>query len=139
MIEPRYEVLPHTADKGIKAYGRDREELFENAALGMFSLMADISKYTCVDGFEIEVHASDTPELLRAWLAELVYNFEVQRMLFMDFEVLEMDDVHMKGIACGVPFDDVEWIGSPVKAVTHYELSIERKEDHLEATVIFDV
>ena len=36
-----YEPIDHTADMGIRAYGRTKKELFRNAAAGMFSLIAD--------------------------------------------------------------------------------------------------
>ena len=34
--------MDHTADVGIRAYGASLEELFENAAAGMFSLITDL-------------------------------------------------------------------------------------------------
>ncbi|MBI4335989.1 MAG: archease, partial [Candidatus Omnitrophica bacterium] len=36
----KYEPIEHTADIGIRAYGRSLKELFENAALGMFGEIA---------------------------------------------------------------------------------------------------
>ncbi|MGC8832531.1 MAG: archease, partial [Armatimonadota bacterium] len=37
-----FEVIDHTADRGLVAYGSDLAELFEACAYGMFSLMADL-------------------------------------------------------------------------------------------------
>jgi SHS2 domain-containing protein len=135
----RFEPLEHTADKGIRAFGRDMKELFENAAYGMFSLMADLTLYAPSEGREIEAQASDDSELLRAWLAELLYQFEVERILFVDFHVEEIAEGQVKGTAQGLPFDGVEWLGSQVKAVTHHDLEINRTDDCLQAIVIFDV
>lgn len=140
LIENRFEALAHTADKGIRAYGRDLCELFENAAYGMFSLMADLSKYQATETREIEVEAPDLPELLRGWLAELLYQFEVDRMLFVSFEVECVEETRMKGIARGLPFNPgIEWLGSIVKAVTHYDLGVYRTDERWEATIVFDV
>src|SRR5512136_608070 len=36
-----FEIIDHTADVGIIAYGKDIEELFCNAALALFSLIAE--------------------------------------------------------------------------------------------------
>ena len=136
----RFEVLPHTADKGIKAFGGDLKELFENAAIGMFSLMADLEKYEPTECHEFDVQASDLEFLLRTWLADLLYKFEVDRILFVDFEVQAVDNNHLKGKACGLPFSDkIEWLGSSVKAVTHYDLYVHRTDERFEAQVIFDV
>ena len=140
MIYPGFEPLDHTADKGIRAFGRDLKELFENAAYGMFSLMAEIGKYEPTETREIEVEAADTPELLRAWLAELIYQFEVDRILFVDFEVRAIGEDRLKGIARGLPFTpEIEWLGSIVKAVTHHDLDVHRTDERWEATVVFDV
>jgi len=140
MIERRFEVLSHTADKGIKAFGRDLKELFENAAHGMFSLMADLDKYAPVESRKFTVQAADTESLLRTWLAELLYQFEVDRMLFVDFEIQSVEGHRLEGSARGLPFNrDIEWLGSSVKAVTHHNLYVHRTDERWEAQVIFDV
>ena len=140
MIESRYESLEHTADKGIRAFGSSLVELFENAAFGMFSLMADLEKYTPVESRKVEVEASDIESLLRTWLAELLYQFEVDRMLFVDFHVDHIEDGKVRSTARGLPFsDDIEWLGPSVKAVTLHDLHVRRTDDRWEAQVIFDV
>ena len=135
-----FEVLSHTADKGIRAFGRDMKELFENAAYGMFSLMADLGKYAPVESRELEVEAPDAESLLHNWLAELLYQFEVDRMLFVDFEIRKIDYHRLEGTARGLPFNrEIEWLGSSVKAVTHHGLCVNRTDERWEAEVIFDV
>ncbi|MFA5368317.1 MAG: archease, partial [Dehalococcoidia bacterium] len=37
-----FEIIDHTADVAIAAYGADMKKAFANAALGMFSIIADI-------------------------------------------------------------------------------------------------
>ena len=136
----RFEVLSHTADKGIKAYGADLKEVFENAAYGMFSLMAELERYSPTECSEIESEASDLAELLRGWLAELLFRFEVDRMLYTSFEVREISECRVLGVACGLPFSpEIEWLGSGVKAVTHHDLSVLQVAGRWEATVIVDV
>ena len=140
MASIRFEVFPHTADKGIRAFGHDLKELFENAAFGMFSLMANLGKYTPVESRHVKVEAPDLESLLRNWLAELLYQFEVDRILFVGFEVRAIEDRRVEGIARGLPFDhDIEWLGSPVKAVTYHDLYVHRTDERWEAQVIVDV
>ncbi|MBP6962859.1 MAG: archease [Armatimonadetes bacterium] len=139
-MRQRFEPLEHTADKGIRAYGSSLDELFENAAFGMFSLMADLEKYTPVESREIEVEAPEVESLLRTWLAELLYQFEVDRLLFVDFRVEGVVDAKLKAVARGLPFsDDIEWLGPSVKAVTLHDLCVRRMDERWEAQVIFDV
>lgn len=140
MTDRRFETISHTADKGIRAFGRDLNQLFENAAYGMFSLMADLEKYEASVVAEIDVEAADLEELLRGWLAELVFRFEVDRLLFLEFKIDEISDGHVRGTAKAMPFSrDIEWLGAVVKAVTHHDLSVSQNDDGWEATVIFDV
>ncbi|MBU3933351.1 MAG: archease, partial [Candidatus Omnitrophica bacterium] len=40
----RYEIIDHTADIGLRAYGKDLKQLFTNAAYGMFDILADLKK-----------------------------------------------------------------------------------------------
>jgi len=140
MALDRFEILPHTADKGIRAFGQDLKELFENAAYGMFSLMAELGKYMPTETREFQVEAGDTESLLRTWLAELLYQFEVDRILFVDFEVRTIENGRLTGIAHGLRFNhNIEWLGSSVKAVTHHDLYVRRTDERWEAQVIFDV
>lgn len=136
----RYETIDHTADKGIRAYGHDLKELFENAAYGMFSLMADVDRYTPEVTREVVVDAPDAESLLRMWLAELLYQFEVDEILFVEYEIQTITDTHVTATASAIPFNsDIEWLGSAVKAVTHHDLYVRQIDDRWEAQVILDV
>lgn len=139
-MDDRFEVISHTADKGIRAYGDSVQELFENAAYGMFSLMADTSRYPPTELQKISVDAPDMESLLRMWLSELLYRFEVDRVLFVSFHIMSIADIHLEGTAQSAPFSpEIEWLGSAVKAVTHHGLYIHRTDERWEAQLIFDV
>lgn len=140
MTENRFEPLEHTADKGIRTWGSSIEELFENAATGMFSLMAGLGKYTSSESIDVQVEASDLESLMHNWLGELLYRFEVDRILLVDFDVYHIEDCRLEATVRGLPFsDDIEWLGPPVKAVTLHDLFVHRTDDRWEAQVIFDV
>ena len=40
----KYETIDHTADLGIRVLGRNRRELFVNAAYALFDLITDLEK-----------------------------------------------------------------------------------------------
>jgi SHS2 domain-containing protein len=135
----RFEILPHTADKEIKAFGHDLNELFENAAYGMFSLMVDLTKYQPVESREVVVEGADLESLLHNWLSELLYTFEVDRLLFVQFEA-HLVEGRLTGIAGAVPFNqEMEWLGSAVKAVTYHGLEVRRTDERWECNIILDV
>ena len=69
--ENGHEQLEHTADAGIRAFGGSLEEMFENAAEGMFRLLADTGALG--EGIEVglEVTAPALPESPSEPLIEL--------------------------------------------------------------------
>ncbi|MDD5449419.1 MAG: archease [Candidatus Omnitrophica bacterium] len=136
----RYELIPHTADIGIRAYGKDLRELFTNAAYGMFDIIADLDGLTPSVSQSIEVKAANREELLAAWLAELLYHFYTKQIIFFDFNIEKLDDTSLDAKASGRHVgENRNRLKTEIKAVTYHELKIEENRAELSATVIFDV
>ena len=139
----RFEVIEHTADMGIKAYGKDLSELFTNAAYGMASSITDLEKVNPKDVEDISLEAENKEELLVSWLNEIIYLSASQSMLFSKFEVSEIDDRHLKARIFGEEFDiDKHKIETEVKAATYHRLKISNStlpEGVLQAEIIFDI
>lgn len=136
---PRYEVLSHTADSGIVAYGPTLATVFESAAFAMFDLMFGIGEIEGVHRVEVEVAADTVEELLVDWLSALLFEAETRDLAFCSFQIDTLDDTHAAGRAIGVPVASVELIGPPVKAVTYHDLVIARVPAGWSARVLFDV
>jgi SHS2 domain-containing protein len=139
---PRYRTIRHTADKAIIAWGRDLPELFENSAYGMFSLIADIRKLKPEIERQIEMKndQQDYAILLADWLGELLFIFDVEKILFCQFKVSSVDEKGVNSLCGGVRArPDLPWRGSYVKAVTYHRLKIEKKGQLYRATLFFDV
>ena len=137
---PRYEIIPHTADIGIKAYGKDLKELFQNAAYAMFDIIADLDGLKNSITQPIEVKAQNSEELLVAWLNELLYNFYTKQMIFFDFQIEEIGPNSLKAKAFGRHLgQNRNSLKTEIKAVTYHELEIEDVKNKCVATVIFDV
>jgi len=138
-LAKRFEVIDHTADVGIAAYGADLKEAFANAAYGLFSLMVDMEGVKDVLCREVEVTAADREELLVAWLSEMVYLFEVENVLFKRFEIAELGDTRLRASCFGEKIDPQRHeIKTAIKAVTYHMLKIER-ENGFRVEVLFDV
>ncbi|MBE0429635.1 MAG: archease [Thermoleophilia bacterium] len=137
---PAYEVIEHTADVGIRAYGDTEWQAFENAALGMFSLITELSGVNAEIEFPVDVQADDHETLLVDWLNELLYIFESNRVLLSRFEVTELEDSHLKGRAWGEPIDKTRHeLKSDIKAVTYHMLKVKKVDDRWQTAVIFDI
>jgi len=144
----RFEVINHTADMGIKAYGKDLVELFINAAYGMASLITDLEKVNPKDSEDILLKAENREELLVSWLNEIIYLFASKNMLFSKFEVLKIDEKHLRAKIFGERLDTTRHqIETEFKAATYHGLKISKlKRDNstfpegtLQAEVIFDI
>jgi len=137
----RFEVFEHTADVGIKAHGNNLKELLENAAFGMFSLIADLNKVKSVGEFKVVLKSDDKEQLLVDWLSELLYLHEVYNALLKDFEIEireGKDAIELKGIVKGEEIDEKRHhLKAMVKAVTYHMLEINEKDGYL--TVLFDI
>ena len=134
-----FEVIEHTADTGILAYGSTLEETFASAALGMFSVMVDLDEVRPQEPRRIAVEASDQELLLAEWLSELLFVFETEYMLFSRFEVEFPAPGRLQATAWGERIDtERHHVGTGIKAVTHHMLRLEQRDGY-RATVIFDV
>lgn len=135
-----YEVLEHTADVGLAAYGRDLAELFANAAKGMFSLMTAVEKVEPVTEVAIKVEAEDRETLLVEWLNELLYHLEVNNLFFSDFKLQKISDTQLEAVAKGEPINpDKHEFKLQIKACTYHELKVEKTDTIWRAQVIFDI
>ncbi len=138
-MEKRFEVIDHTADIGIAAYGADLKEAFANAAYALFSLMVDLDNVADAVCSEAEVTAENREDLLVAWLNELIYLFEVENVLFARFEIDELSETRLRASCYGEKIDpERHKIKMAVKAATYHMLKIEEERGY-RVQVLFDI
>ncbi len=135
----RFDIIEHTADTGIVAYGAELKEAFINAAYAMFTLIADLEGVGEDLCRHIEVEAKDQESLLISWLNELLYLFDVEWIIFKRFEVTELGETSLKAEAYGELVDKTRHnLKAGVKAATYHMLRVE-KDNGYNVRVIFDV
>lgn len=134
-----YIVLDHTADTGIEAKAGSLAELVESMATGMFELMADMSDCSPTESAALEVTAESDEDLVYEALSELLYESDVEGLLFCDFDVEVIGERSLAITARGIPSEDVELAGPPIKAVTYHDIEVNETEDHWHGRVYFDV
>ena len=135
----KFDLIEHTADVGIIAYGGDLREAFANAAYAMFTLIADLEKVEEVDCREIEVEAEDHESLVVACLNELLYLVDIEGVIFRRFEVIDLSEVGLRMMCYGEKADPARHeLRGGVKAATFYMLKVESNDVH-KIQVIFDV
>lgn len=136
----RYEQFPHTADIGVRVFGKTLKELFENAAFAMFDILADLEGLKGPLTQEFELTAPNYEELLIAWLDELLYNFYTKNIIFYKFDVEKLAPDLIKAKAYGrLVGDNKNRLKTEIKAATYYNLKIIQRDDYYEVDIIFDV
>lgn len=136
----RYEQFPHTADIGIRAYGADLKELFENAAFGMFDIIADLEGLNSPVTQDVSLEAPNSEELLVAWLDELLYRFYTKEIIFSKFHIEELSVNKIKAKIFGrAVASNRNRLKTEIKAVTYSDLKIRKSGGAYSAEIIFDV
>jgi SHS2 domain-containing protein len=138
-MDKKFEILDHTADTGIIAYGDDLKEAFENAALGMFSLITDLTSIENDQTRKIDINSTDRDGLLVSWLNELIYLFDVENIIFSKFDIIHLDENALSAIVYGEKVDlSRHEIRTGIKAATYHMLKID-KNSLFRVQVIFDI
>ncbi len=137
--EKEFEIIDHTADIGIRAYGADIKQVFQRSAKALFSLITDLDKVAEVLYRDIELAAPDRESLLVAWLNELIYLFDAEQILFRRFDISRLDGTGIKARIYGERVNKAKHeLIRGVKAATYHMLKIEKSNGYI-AQVLFDI
>lgn len=125
---------------GLTAYGETLPELFENAATGMMSFLAETSSIGRALREKIVVKGSDNESLLVNWLNEILFLLTTQKMIFSQFKVVTLAEGRLEGMLLGEILDPSRHaVQREIKSATYHNLKIEKDAKGHRATVIFDV
>lgn len=134
----KYELVEHTSDIGLVAYGKTLAEAFANAASGMFSIIAEVDTVNEAESRRVEITADDVEGLLFEWLNYLLYLFDVETLLFRRFEIDEFEDKSLIAVCRGEKYDPSRHrLKTGVKSATYHMLEVDREKNRVR--VIFDV
>ncbi len=139
-----FRFLEHTADVYFEARGETLEEVFEEAAKAMFSVITDISKVEKRVKRRIEGEGIDLFNALYRWLEELLILHDAEGLVFSEFHVEyvreEGEVVKFAGEVLGEPFDESKHVkGTEVKAVTYSMMEIGKDNGCWYARVVLDI
>jgi len=138
-----FEILEHTADIGIIAYGKTKREVFINAAKGMFEIITGGTKNLKENFYDkIKLEADNLEGLLFAWLNELLYIGETRLVILNKFKIKELSGFQIKAEVGGTKINPPSTkIEKEIKAVTYHRLEIKKDEESglWRAQAIFDI
>ena len=134
----RFELIEHTADVGLIAYGRTLAEAFANAGYGMFSIIADLDTVEEIESRRVEISEDDPEALLFEWLNSLLYFFDVEMILFKRFDIIDLEGSQLAAVCYGEKYDPSRHhLKTGVKSATYHMLKVDREKNQVQ--VIFDV
>ncbi|MCD5390338.1 archease [candidate division NPL-UPA2 bacterium] len=127
LAKGRYETFNHTADLGLRVFGRTREELFANAGYAMFDILTDLKNVQAKETLKIKQEAPNLEELFLSWLSELLYQYNGKEMIFKKFAIDKLTDQAISARAQGEKVDlERHRLKTEIKAVTYHELKVQK-------------
>ena len=136
----KYELIDHTADIGLKVFGQDLFQLFQNAGYALFDIITDISRVRSREKRRFRLQRDCLEDLLVEWLNSLLYIFDTEFLLFCQFNVIRIKNSCLVVNAEGELFnEDIHPIKSTIKAVTYHNLNISEHNGIWQANVILDI
>jgi SHS2 domain-containing protein len=133
-----YEILEHKADLKIRAFGKNKKELFLNMLLAMEdSMRPEVKRPEERIKRKVAINSLDFPALLVDFLSEVLYLIQVNKEVYNDIKFAKFANTKLEAKLIG---QKVEKFEEDIKAVTYHGLDVRQKEDgNWEATVLFDV
>jgi len=130
-----------TSDVMFEAYGETLEEVLENAALAMFSVVCDTKRVRPLKSMKVKVSSTDEKSLLYDWLSTLLTDSEIQELFLSQFDIHKIernDELHLYATASGEDISP-EKGETVVKGVTYYGLALEKTKSGYRAQVALDI
>jgi SHS2 domain-containing protein len=134
-----FEELPHTADWALRVWAPDLAGLFAEAARGMNALTGAEPVPGPAAARTFESAGADPEGLLVAFLSELVYAAEQERLLFGSFQVQLSEGPAGWRLKVAMEARPMRSVSKTIKAVTYHNLDILQSPRGWEVEIVFDV
>lgn len=130
------------ADIAFEAYGKNLNELFENAALAIFELSADLETVDACKKIEFELENEKLDNLLYDFLSEILFLKDSRYMVFKYAHVAikEGKKNKLKAVLEGDKINpEVQHLENDIKAVTMHMFQLKKEKNQWKATVVVDI
>lgn len=140
MAVDHFELIEHTADMGIEVRATSRCGLFEQAALGLRSMVFGPLELTPDQRRTIKLVGDDQAALLVQWLNELLYLLEVHRFCPLSFHFDHLDSHRLQVTMTGRDWQSAGLtVEREVKAVTYHQVEVRGKNGDWWGRVFVDL
>jgi SHS2 domain-containing protein len=119
-----FQLLEHTSDVGILSRGSDRKDALIEASRGLVSILVDPAAFRPLEERYFKATGSDEAAQVVNWLNEILFFFDTEGMVFVQFDIDYWTDAEIIGRARGERFDiDHHEFRTAVKAATYHQFS----------------
>lgn len=117
-----FRLLDHPSDVGILARGVTREEALIEASNGLVSILANPIDFRPREERYFKASGTDHAEQIINWLNEILFFFDTEGMVFVEFEIDSWNSDEIIGRARGERLDfDRHEFRTGVKAATYHQ------------------
>jgi SHS2 domain-containing protein len=135
-----FELLEHTSDIGILARGSSREEALVAASHGLASILVDPAAFHPHEERYLRADGHDEAAQVVNWLNEILFFFDTEGMVFVDFAIDSWTSAGITGHARGERFDrDRHEFRTGVKAATYHQFESHSISEGWEFRIFLDV
>jgi SHS2 domain-containing protein len=135
----KFEYFDVTADIGVRVWGANINEIFENTAIAVTSLMLDPLKIGNKIVKEFFIEGNDLSSLLINWITELLIIRDSEGILFSSFDVnVSSDGRSLNAKNYGDYFMGIN-LEMDIKAITYSLFKLEKLDGHYYLQFVLDI
>lgn len=135
-----FRLLDHTADIGIEAWGPSQGDVFIEMAKGLRRVIFGTSPAADSLQHKVTLKGDNTPELLVAWLNEIIYLFETKQLVPAVFQIRLIGEENLQATIYGERFKPTRHrIERQAKAATYHQLRLEETAESWYARAFIDL
>jgi SHS2 domain-containing protein len=135
-----FELLEHPSDVGILARGQTRDDALVALSQGLVSILVDPAPFRPLEEREFRAPGPDEAAQIINWLNEILFFFDTEGLVFVEFEIDSWTDGEISGRVRGERFDAGRHeFRTAVKAATYHQFESHDSPDGWEIRVFVDV
>ncbi len=133
------------ADIAYEAYGKDLNDMFENAALAIFELSAEVKTVDAKKKLEIKLENEKIDNLLYDFLSEILFLKDSKYMVFRKVEVKitenkKTKNYELKSVLEGDTINSKKQkLENDIKAITMHMFEVKKEKNKWKATIVVDI
>jgi len=135
-----FELFEHTADIGVRGFGKTIEESFQECAKAMTSIMFDLNTIQAKESIKVKVSSYDLDSLLVEWLNEILAQMDIAGLVFSEFKINKIENNELEAELKGEKINlEKHHPKTQVKAATYSQMKVYQENGKWVSQCIVDV